>query len=343
MRPPSLLLISALIAVCRSATDDTTAATQYNPLRYIPSIVLTSIGLGCYVPVTIAMFFLIFTRGAKYMLYMAVGALCYCAGLALRYPFHSHPYGLGLFIGMNTLTVLSPCAFIAAIYMLLSRLARELKMGKYLLVKPNKLTRYFVISDCSTFFIQGSGGGLLSSKTTSMQNLGKHLFLIGLVLQLVSFGIFTILCLTWMHKVRKHSRNVWLRDELAGRSWYRDWRAMAGAILVSCAGVLVRSVFRVVENSQGFSGQLTSTESYFYILDSLPLLIAIAVYIPFWPANYISNGQSRATMDEENPSSHELAVGARGGSGGPKERDIPVTTPFLESNNARNVGPHASR
>ncbi|KAG9036410.1 hypothetical protein FRB95_008951 [Tulasnella sp. JGI-2019a] len=343
MRPRSLLLISALVAICQAATDDTTTTSQYNPLRYIPSKVLTTIGLAFYVPVTIAMFFLIFTMGANYMFYMAVGSLCYCAGLALRYPFHSHPYGLGLYIGMNMLTVLSPCAFIAAIYMLLGRLARELGMGKYLLVKPDKLAKYFVISDCTTFFIQGSGGGLLSSKTTSMQNLGKHLFLIGLVLQLVSFGIFTLLLLVWMHKVHKHSRSVWLRDELAGKSWHRDWRAMAGAILVSCVGVLVRSVFRVVENSQGFSGQLTSTESYFYLLDSLPLFIAIAVYIPFWPANFISDDQSRIIPDEENTSSHELAAGVRGGSGGPRDQYIPVTTPFLKSNYPRNGRPRYSR
>ncbi|KAG9006490.1 hypothetical protein FRB94_014354 [Tulasnella sp. JGI-2019a] len=347
MRSRSLLLASALIATCQAATDDTTTTTQYNPLRYIPSIALTSVGLAFYLPVTVAMFFLIFTKGAKYMLYMAVGALCYCAGLALRYPFHSHPYGLGLFIIMNMFTILSPCAFIAAIYMLLGRLARELGMGKYLLVKPNKLTKYFVISDCTTFFIQASGGGLLSSHTTTMENLGRHLFLIGLVLQLVSFGIFTLLCLIWMYKVHKHAQSIWLRDELAGKSWRQDWRAFASAILVSCAGILVRSVFRVVENSQGFSGHLTTTESYFYILDSLPLFIAIAVYIPFWPATYISDSQSHITPDEENPSSHELTTGGYDHSKpseNRKERGIPTTVPVLRSDYAavRNADPQYS-
>ncbi|KAG9036409.1 hypothetical protein FRB95_008950 [Tulasnella sp. JGI-2019a] len=340
MRTRPLLLIPALIAICEAASNDTTDVAHYNPLRYIPSIVLTSIGLAFYVPVTLAMFFLIWKKGARYMLYMAVGALCYCAGLALRYPYHSHPYGIGLFIGMNLLTILSPCAFIAAVYMLLGRLARELGMGKYLLVKPNKLTKYFVISDCTTFFIQASGGGLLSSHTTSMQNLGRHLFLIGLILQLVSFALFTLLCLVWMYKVRKEAQSIWLRDALAGKPWHQDWRAFAGAILVSCTGILVRSVFRAVENSEGFSGHLTTTESYFYILDSLPLFIAIAIYIPFWPATYISGNPSNVLRDEENPSSHELTAGGYG-----KEQGTPTTVPAFRSDYAavRNVDAQYSR
>ncbi|KAG9004388.1 hypothetical protein FRB94_002406 [Tulasnella sp. JGI-2019a] len=347
MRSRSLLLISILVTICKAATDDSTPLSKYNALRYIPSIALTSVALALYIPVTVAMFFLIFTKGAKHMLWMAAGALCYCIGLALRYPFRSHPYGLGLFVVMNTFTVLSPCALIAAIYMLLGRLARELGMGKHLLVNPNKLTRYFVLSDFLTLGIQGTTPGLLVSKTKSTQNLGKTIFLIGLVLQFVSFGFFTSLCLIWMHKVRKHSQNVWLRDEQVGKPWYQDWRAMAGAILVSCMGVLVRSIFRVVENSEGLSGPLTTTESYFYILDSLPLLIAIAVYIPFWPANYISDSQLHTTPGEENPYSHELTAGGYDHSkplesGG--ERNMPATVPVLRPDYAavRNTDPQYS-
>lgn len=40
------------------------------------------------------------------------------------------------------------------VYILLGRLARELRMGQYLLVRPEKLTKYFLTSDISTFLIQ---------------------------------------------------------------------------------------------------------------------------------------------------------------------------------------------
>ena len=41
------------------------------------------------------------------------------------------------------------------------------------------------------------------------------------------------------------------------------------------------------ELSQGYQGHLATTEAFFYALDSLPLLVAIAVYVPFWPARMI--------------------------------------------------------
>ena len=41
------------------------------------------------------------------------------------------------------------------------------------------------------------------------------------------------------------------------------------------------------ELSQGYQGHLATTEAFFYGLDSLPLFIAIVVYVPFWPARMI--------------------------------------------------------
>jgi hypothetical protein len=43
----------------------------------------------------------------------------------------------------------------------------------------------------------------------------------------------------------------------------------------------------VAELSQGFDGRLATSEPFFYGLDTLPLFIATAVYIPFWPGRFI--------------------------------------------------------
>lgn len=83
------------------------------------------------------------------------------------------PESKGLYIGEYLLVVLSvrlpilpsfvpfslyiprqPCAFIAADYILLGRLARHLNMDQHLLVKPRFITRIFIASDVTTFLIQ---------------------------------------------------------------------------------------------------------------------------------------------------------------------------------------------
>jgi hypothetical protein len=56
---------------------------------------------------------------------------------------------------------------------------------------------------------------------------------------------------------------------------------------LSCVGILVRSAYRTVELGEGFNGHLSTTESYFYALDTLPLFIACVVYVVVWPGRVI--------------------------------------------------------
>lgn len=49
----------------------------------------------------------------------------------------------------------------------------------------------------------------------------------------------------------------------------------------------IRCIYRVTESSQGFGGSISKIEGLFYGLDTLPLFIAIAVYVPFWPGRFI--------------------------------------------------------
>lgn len=84
-----------------------------------------------------------------------------------------------------------------------------------------------------------------------------------------------------------------------GKVWYEDWRVLAGVLCLSCLGILVRSVFRVVEASEGYAGHLTTTESFFYALDTLPLIFAVAIYTPFWPGRIIQDTPLVAPGKEE--------------------------------------------
>ena len=53
-------------------------------------------------------------------------------------------------------SILKPCAFIAADYVLLGRLAKHLNADKHLLVRSRRITITFVTSDITTFLIQAS-------------------------------------------------------------------------------------------------------------------------------------------------------------------------------------------
>ena len=52
---------------------------------------------------------------------------------------------------------------------------------------------------------------------------------------------------------------------------------------------------------QGYKGTLSTTESLFYLLDTLPLFIAVATYVVFWPGHYIISspkGESQIALQQ---------------------------------------------
>ncbi|KAF8312247.1 RTA1-domain-containing protein [Clavulina sp. PMI_390] len=284
-----------------------------NPLRYIPSNVLTGISVSLYFIISCTMLWLLNKSrwSARYMLCVIIGGFCMAFGLAMRFALAKKPDNSGIYIVEYMFVVLSPCAFIAGNYILLGRLSRHLDMGHRLLVSPLKITRIFVISDITTFLIQASGGGLSTSHQLTTAETGAHIFLAGLALQMASYAFFTCVYLVFLWRCWKSEEEqpdgqgrVWTRSCRVGNDgallkegeyrWWRDWRALAGALILSCIGILIRSVYRTIELSQGYAGPLATNEATFYGLDTLPLFVAVTIYLPFWPGRFIDEDRLRA-------------------------------------------------
>ena len=62
----------------------------------------------------------------------------------------------------------------------------------------------------------------------------------------------------------------------------------------------MRSFYRVVELSGGYNSHYETTESYFYILDALPLFCALCCYVPFFPGKFIPDGLNLKTVASED-------------------------------------------
>ncbi|KAF8897589.1 RTA1 like protein-domain-containing protein [Infundibulicybe gibba] len=270
----------------------------YNPLKYIASNALTAVAFSLILLVALIQSWFVKKWGAKWMLSMVIGAYTFALGLGVRFGLALHPESKGLYIVEYLFVVLSPCAFIAADYVLLGRLARHLNCDQYLLVSPRRITIVFISSDITTFLIQAAGDPylFLQMHRTVLWPGPECVFLTGLAVQLLSFSVFTGIYLVFLYRVYTREPIIWIKDQ-AG-SWYADWRTLAAALALSCLGILIRSGFRVVELSEGFQGRLTTSEAFFYGLDTLPLFIAISIYIPFWPGRFIP-GPSPTTKNGE--------------------------------------------
>lgn len=70
-------------------------------------------------------------------------------------------------------------------------------------------------------------------------DLELQLFLIGLILQVISFLLFTIIYIIFLRRVAQDSK-TWQRD--ARESKFDDWRYLAGTVVVTCVCILVSPV-----------------------------------------------------------------------------------------------------
>jgi hypothetical protein len=70
--------------------------------------------------------------------------------------------------------LLSPCAFLAQNYIILPRLATWLDSEDCLFLPSRIIVRLFVWSDVITFWLQGGGGGLTASQSSTMANIGYY-------------------------------------------------------------------------------------------------------------------------------------------------------------------------
>lgn len=292
-----LILSLTCLGVVSAAWDSTVMPSVYsnlnprdnsqNPLGYIPSNTLTGIAIAVVLAIALTQSFLSLRYRTTWMLALVIGQYCYAIGFGLRFALHSHPDSSGIYIVEYLFIVLPPCAFIAADYILLGRLAAFLACGEYVPLPLNRITRIFVISDISTFLIQAAGGSSTISSNPNVALAGEHTFLAGLSLQLLSFLIFSVIYVRFLYKVYTLRPEIWKGDQ--HKPWHEDWRALACALAISSIGILIRSGYRVAELSYGFQGFLATTEAYFYLLDTLPLVIASAAYIPYWPGRFIRN------------------------------------------------------
>lgn len=302
-----LTLLLTCVTSARAASNSTQCPSDpyldprndpCNDLGYIANNTLTAVAFSLVLLIAFIQTYQIIYKGGKWMLPMVLGEYIYVIGFGFRFALHYNPDSLGIYIAEYLMIVLSPCFFVATNYVLLGRLAREIDCVHRVLLPVRRLTLIFVLSDVTTFIIQAVGASITTSTVYSSALAGLHIFLAGLVLQLASVSLFCVVYARFLYKVRAEEQAIWMRD--SKQHWNNDWRTLAAAAAISCIGILIRSCYRVAEVAQGFHGSLTSSEEAFYLGDTLPLFVAILIYVPFWPGRFITARLAPSVNEPQN-------------------------------------------
>ncbi|BGP34653.1 hypothetical protein JCM10296v2_006475 [Rhodotorula toruloides] len=133
-------------------------------------------------------------------------------------------------------------------------------------------------------------------RTSKTQYAWQFLLAIaGLILQVVSFAIFTFLLFLFSRHLRSRYPNFYASPESGSHNLRRplaaepvnDVRLLVRIVELTCIGFMIRSVFRLDEQCDGFFGTIASHEVFFYLFDTIPLLLSVALFGLVWPPRYI--------------------------------------------------------
>ncbi|KAF5314198.1 hypothetical protein D9758_018842 [Tetrapyrgos nigripes] len=189
-----------------------------------------------------------------------------------------------ILIPEEVLVSCSPAVYLAFNYIVYDRLLRFNIGDRHSLIRPSWIGAVFIFSDVSTFVIQAVGVTMMTN-ADSAEN-GRNIFKIGVYLQSISYYIFCVFMIRTWWSIRREGKYS------GQESWWMAFKMLG----ISSAFIIVRTVYRIVESSTPRGSFIRSHELFLYLLDVLPLFIAISFYIFWWPSKYM---QTKGGLTQE--------------------------------------------
>lgn len=216
----------------------------------------------------------------------------------------SPDWTLGPYIIQAILLLVAPALFAASIYMELGRIIIMVEGEARTIISRKWLTKIFVIGDVLSFLLQGGGklnpfpqinsyhrdkyytdrlltpgGGYQSAGSLEALDIGAKFIIVGLFVQLIFFGLFVIVAITFHRSVNTSP---------TGRSHVVPWKKHMYVLYAGSLFIMIRSVFRAVEYLQGFDGYLLKHEIYLYVFDAILMLLVMVIFSWCHPAEILA-------------------------------------------------------
>lgn len=199
--------------------------------------------------------------------------------VANQYPFSDPMYKMQL-----VCLIIAPAFMAAGLYY---QLAVQVTIyGEHFSVlKPMIYTAIFTTGDVVSLFVQAAGGGTAAAQLDSDAGPGTGGWVMvgGIAFQVLVLSCFIILFVIANVRIfKKENRNLWdpRYEEVRQRKYFNFWLP---CICISLLFLFIRSVYRIVELSEGWTGHLMRTERYFLVLDGLMIIIGMVPLTVFHP------------------------------------------------------------
>ncbi|KAK4863036.1 hypothetical protein LT330_010618 [Penicillium expansum] len=260
--------------------------------RYIPSVAAAVIFIVLFVLTTLYHIYQLTKSRSWYFIAFVLGGIFQIIGYIARALAHTNIKSVPIYSIQTILILLAPPLYAASIYMVLGRLITHLRAESYSMVPLRWMTRIFVTGDAIAFLMQAAGGGIMASGTISAMKTGENITIGGLCVQLVFFSFFVLTSLLFHIRIRsKPTQQAIQAREGHNRLISWSWESVLWGLYITSFLILVRSVFRLIEYTQGNDGYLISHEVFMYCFDSTLMFFAMVAMNVLHPSVILSSTQ----------------------------------------------------
>ncbi|KAL2859570.1 RTA1 like protein [Aspergillus pseudodeflectus] len=253
--------------------------------KYVPSQAGAVIFLLLFLAATAYHTWRIWKRKTYFCICFAIGGFFEFIGYCARASAHNKTGRMMPFCIQNVYILLGPALFAASIYMTLGRLIVAARAENHSLIPARWLTKIFVLGDILSFLIQGGAAGMMVS--SDLASLGNKLVVIGLIVQVVMFGVFIVTAVVVHVRMWRRPRDGFAGEAFGGgRGGGLSWVSRHLVTLYLVSGlIMVRSVFRVAEFVMGDDGYLLTHEWTLYVFDAALMWLVMVVFGVRYPGD----------------------------------------------------------
>ncbi|KAI5776799.1 RTA1 like protein-domain-containing protein [Geopyxis carbonaria] len=254
------------------------AGSDDSAWEYDPSLPAAALFVALWSLTVFPHIYQMFATRKWYMWTLIFGGAWELVGFIFRILSIKNPTSIGYAAPHQALIILAPIWIAAWDYMTLGRLIHVfLPTQRAFGLPARRITLLFVTGDIVSFLIQLVATNFLVGDDEPSAHdikLGTNIIMGGLALQLLMFAFFIAVSV----------RFEVLYNRAFGRDGRSRWFALMKCLNVSCACIVLRSVYRIAEFASPYPGPLVTHEIAFYLLEALPMLPTLFLFNWWHPA-----------------------------------------------------------
>jgi len=197
-----------------------------------------------------------------------------------------NPTNFGSYAAWFILILIAPLFTNAFVYMVMGRMVwNYISTAKIFKITAWRFGTFFVVLDVFALIVQIYGAASASGNNESTSDVlkGLHIYMAGVGIQQAFILVFFVFA------IKFH------RTYLAERSQIKTSNSPLPLLYTLYAVLLlitIRIIFRLCEYSQGLNSKIPNHEAFQYCLDSLPMLLALALLNVVHPGRVMAGKES---------------------------------------------------